>query len=308
MAFTYSEFVSTPAGIVAAVKAAILASSNWSNPTGQVVQCTAANGATMALDLIGGGAADNQRIRTLAWRLYSGGVGTNSIQRSLYWARTAGTSGMTLRCRVAAGNTLLYIEIEGPRAGETSADSSTGGSFRQCIFLAQITPYLGSDTIPAIAFGGSSSYHGNESITFSVPNSVVTYVSRNQADNAPWVSGRLATLQFPIWQQALQAMSQRQLAADGSLYLSPYVVFEDSAGIRGRLTDLYFGGWNSSDDTVVTGNLADGMPLSYGGNTYKVTVPYRTDGSGSAQSSGSLAATVNQGTQYRSPLIVIRTA
>lgn len=306
MAFTYSEFTTTPAGVVAAVKAAILASSNWSNPTGQVVQATAQNGATMALDLVGGGAADNQRIRTLAWRLFSGGVGTHSVQRSLYWNRTAGASTTTLRCRVAAGNTLLYIEIEGPRGGEASADSVTFGSYRQCIFLAQITPYLGSDTIPAIAFGGSSAYQGYESIAGTSPNSAVVYVSRNQADTTSWVSARLSTLQHPVWQLAAPSHQQRQLAADGSLYLAPYVVFEDSAGIRGRLTDLFFAGWNSSDDTLVTGNLADGMPLSYGGNTYKVTVPYRTDSTGNAQCFGSLGTVGNTGSGLRSPLVAVR--
>src|SRR6478609_2227318 len=118
MAFTYQEFTSTPATIIADIKTKVLLSSNWSNPTGQVLQCTAANGATMALDLVGGGAADNQRIRTMAYRLFSGGVGTNGVQRSLYWNRVGNITTAILRVRIFAGNTLLYIEIEGPRAGE----------------------------------------------------------------------------------------------------------------------------------------------------------------------------------------------
>jgi hypothetical protein len=193
MAFSYQEFSTTPAGVVAAVKAAILTSSNWSNPTGQVVQCTAQNSATMALDLVGGGAADNQRLRTMAYRLFSGGVGTNGIQRSLYWNRTAGNAAEPLRCRIAAGNTLLYIEIEGGRAGEIGADSASAGSYRSCIFLAQITPYFGADTIPSIAFGGSSAYQGYESNAGAI----------GRLSRKPYSSGDLATFSraaaLPNW-------------------------------------------------------------------------------------------------------------
>jgi hypothetical protein len=245
-------------------------------------------------------------MRTVAWRLFSGGVGTNSVQRSLYWTRIGNISTSTLRCRVAAGNTVLYIEVEGPRAGETAADSSSNGSYRQCLFLAQVTPYLGSDTIPAICFGGTTSYPGYENAVAQTPNSVVAFVSRNQADSASWVNARLHTLQVPQFRIAVQGFNQRQLASDGNLYLSPYVVFEDSAGIRGRLTDLFFAGWNSTDDSVVNQNLADGMPVSYGGNTYKVTVPYRSDGSSGNDSYGSLGATNQNGSPARSPMIAVR--
>ena len=308
MAFIYSEFTTTPAGVVAAVKAAVLTSSNWSNPTGQVLQCTAQNGATMALDLVGGGAADNQRLRTTAYRLFSGGVGTNGVNRTFYWNRLGNATTSTLRCRVSAGNTLLYIEIEGPRAGEANADSNTQGSYRQCVFLSQITPYLGSDSIPSICFGGTGSYHGYEGVSGVLPNSTVAYVSRNQFDSASWVNARLHTLQVPVAQTATQMFCQRQLAGDGTLYLTPYVVFEDTAGIRGRLTDLFFAGWSGSDDSFVNQNTADGMPVSYGGNTYKITTPYRSDGTGSAHCYGTLAVLSNASTPSRSPLIAVRSA
>jgi hypothetical protein len=306
MAFTYQEFTSTPATIIADLKTKIVLSSNWTVPTGNVVQCTAANGATMALDLTGGGAADNQRIRTMAYRLFSGGVGTNGVQRSLYWNRVAPASSATLRVRVFAGNTLLYIEIEGPRAGEAGADSTTFGSYRQSIWLAQITPYHGADTIPCVAFGGTSSYHGYESIVGTAPNSQVVYVSRNQGDTSSWVTARIMTLTVPAWQINAQAYNYRALASDGTQFLLPWVVFEDSAGIRGRLTDMFYAGWSASDDTAVVGTIADSQTITYGGNTYRVTTPWRTDQTGSANSFGSFGVVANASVSVRSPLVACR--
>jgi len=141
-----------------------------------------------------------------------------------------------------------------------------------------------------------------------VPNSTVAYVSRNQFDSAAWVNARLHTLQIPIFGTASQVYAQRQLAGDGTLYLVPWVVFEDSAGIRGRLTDMFFAGWAGSDDTFVNQNLADGMPVSYSGNTYKVTTPYRADGTGSAHCYGTLGVLNNASAPTRSPLIAVRSA
>lgn len=308
MAFTYQEFTSTPATIVADIKTKVLLSSNWSNPTGQVLQCTAANGANMALDLVGGGAADNQRLRTMAYRLFSGGVGTNGVQRTIYWNRVGNITTAILRVRIFAGNTLLYIEIEGPRAGEPSADSSTFGSYRQCLFLAQVTPYHGGDTVPCVVFGGTSSYHGYESPAATAPNSNIVYVSRNQIDTGSWVSARLATLTLPVWQLAGQSFNYRALASDGTQFLLPWVVFEDSAGIRGRLTDLFYAGWSGADDGAVVGSIADGQTITYGGNTYRVTTPWRTDQSGSAHSFGAFGMVGNASTSLRSPLVACRAA
>ena len=305
MAFIYSEFTTTPAGVVAAVKAAILTSSNYSNPTGQVVQCTAQNGATIALDLVGGGAADNQRMRTLAWRLFSGGVGTNSVNRTFYWNRIGNATTSTLRCRVAAGNTLLYIEIEGPRAGEANADSNTQGSYRQCIFISQITPYLGPHH-PIGLFRRVRLVPRLRGCSV-IPNSTVAYVSLNQFDSASWVNARLHTLQVPIQGTGTQMFNQRQLATTACTWLHGWSSRTPPGSAAGSL-DMFFAGWNGSDDSYVNQNLADGMPLAYSGNTYKVTVPYRTDGTGSAHCYGSLGICNNASAPSRSPMIAVRSA
>ena len=61
MAFAYSVFDTTPANLVADLKTKILLSSDWSNPSGNVVKCTTPLGGVMAIDLQGSSVPSNQR-------------------------------------------------------------------------------------------------------------------------------------------------------------------------------------------------------------------------------------------------------
>ena len=241
-----------------------------------------------------------------AYRLFSGGVGTNGVNRTFYWNRLGNATTSTLRCRVAAGNTLLYIEIEGPRAGEANADSNTQGSYRQCVFLSQITPYLGSDSIPSICFGGSGSYHGYEGVsgvsrTRRWPTSAATSSTRPPGSTPGCTPCRCRSRdRHP---DVLPASAGRRR----------HPLPDPIGGLRGHRRDP----WPADrhvlrrlerfDDSFVNQNPADGMPVSYGGNTYKVT-PRTAATAPVARTATDSGYCNNASTPSRSPMIAVRSA
>ena len=312
MAFIYSEFDSLPSTLVADLKAKILLSSDYSNPTANVVKATTPLGATIAVDL-NGVAPTNQVFSPIPWRTWGTTTGTDSYTGRYVWFKRVNSGTTTtnpIHVRVAAGNTLLYVDIEGPRAGEANLDTNNYGSYRNCFALAQITPYMSADTIPAVALLGGSAYNGYASASALVSSSI-TNVSRNQADSASCVTAYLGCLNLPNTMQ-YGGFNYTQVASDGSTYLSPYVVFENVAGIRGRLTDVFYTGLqgqiSNNGYDLSNPTLAQGDSVTYGGNTYKVLAPYRTDGSGNADTYGSFGSVRNYVNWFHSPLIAVRTA
>lgn len=317
MAFTYAEFNTTPANLVADLKAKILASSDYTNPTGNVVLATTPLGAKIAVNL--SDAAPTTQVCGFApYRTFSGVSGTDLMQGRYIWYKRNNTGSTTtnpLHVRVSAGSTLLYVDIEGPYSSEPNTDSVNYGSFRQMFAVGQITPYFTtspSDAIPSVALMGSTSYNGYSSNSPSV-NSHLTHVSRNMADNASWVEAHLEGLGFPNYgygtQTAGSAFNRQATGADGNSYLSPYVISEHIAGMRGRLTDLFFAGWKNPsaiNSTDPGSGLFEGNIVTYGGNTYKVLAPFKSDLSSSV-SSGSVGACPNSNT-LTSVLVAVRTA
>lgn len=317
MPFTYQEFDTTASALVADLKTKILLSSDYSNPTGNVVVATTPLGAKIAVKL-----DDITPTVTKAgfapYRGWSGVTGTDILQgRYTYYKRSSGgtTAGTPLHVRVSAGTTLLYIDIEGPRASETNTDSATYGSYRNVFAVSQITPYFTTtplDSIPAVALIASSAYTGNDSVNMSAL-STLTHISRNMADTSSWVEGHLEVLSFPQWGITGNGSSwtRQRYAADGNTYMSPFVVSEHIAGLRGRLTDLFFGGWNTPIVQSVpdpNNGLSAGDFVSVGGNTYKMLAPHRTDNSASAHAGGSFGYYNNYQNQSVSPLVAVRTA
>jgi hypothetical protein len=278
MAFTYSVFDTTPANLIADLKAKILLSSDWSNPTGNVVKATTPLGATLAIDLSGSTAPTNVGwVAPYIWRAFSGVTGTDRLDGyGIFWkgSSTGATTTVPLHVTVVAGNTLLWITIEGPRSAENFADT-VNGSFRQTLAISQLTPYFASDTTPQVVVIGSSSFNGGggQQITFQA-----TYVrvGQNVAQTSAWPTGHLMALNFLTDTQQWNTVMPNK-GNDGSIYLSPFVLFEHATGIRGRLTDLYCAGVNHSANTgdlFTTSHMA-GDTLTIGGNTYTVMAPYR---------------------------------
>jgi len=312
--FIYSEFDTTPANLVADLKAKILTSSDYSNPTANIVKATTPLGAVIAMDL-NTVAPSTTTFQPTVYRNWTGGAGTGvdplSGRLIMYKRNATGSTSNILHVRVAAGSTLLYIDIEGPRQYEANADSGNYGSIRQCVCLSEMTPYFSGaiDPVPAVVLGGSTSYQGVVNSSASQPATVVN-VSRDAGNQTSWVQGHLGALTFPSMINSYN-WHNPSTALDGSDYLSPYVVFEDVAGMRGRLTDVFFAGWysnvvNNSSDTVR--GFTQGDTVSYGGKSYKILAPYKSESS--TYQGGSFGVTIgNNGSTYMSsPLIAVRTS
>jgi hypothetical protein len=249
MATTFSMFDTTPAGAVAAIKAAILTSSDWSNPAGDRVVCTTTRGAAMVVDLADA-AATAVRLQFGVYR--TTGL-ADKIVRYAQWRASGGATSDPLHVVVSAGKEHLFITVEGPRAGEANPVDTSNGSYRPLFFLCDLVPYFAADAVPAVVCGGSS--------VASVPTSatgLTVHTSRNAVNSGSWVAGILETLQPPAGNSsARQRYSGNSLSASGVLTARPYLVFEDVAGQRGRLATFFALGWN------VGANAADFPAQTY---------------------------------------------
>jgi hypothetical protein len=272
MATTFSMFDTTPSGAVAAIKSAILASTDWSNPAGDRVTCTTTRGAAMVVDLADA-AATALRLQLGVYR--TTGL-ADKIVRYMYWRPAGGATTDTLHCTVSAGKEHLFVTVEGPRVGE--ANPYSAGSYRPVFFLCDLVPYFPADTIAAVVCGGTADV--NAPITSA---SSQVYVSRNATDTASWVVGSLETLQ-PTRGQATNPLYRYsgQSLVGSTRYVRPYVVFEDTAGMRGRLARFFHMGWN------IMGTVSDfPVPMftriTVGGATY-IGVPVHRSASSTAVS------------------------
>src|SRR4051812_49534066 len=99
MGNTFSTFDCTPTTAVAAIKAAILASTDWSNPAGDRVVCTTTRGASMVVDLADAAATSFK----LQFGIYRTTGLADKIIRYLLWASSGGTTSDPLHCVVSAG-------------------------------------------------------------------------------------------------------------------------------------------------------------------------------------------------------------
>jgi hypothetical protein len=241
MATTFSTFDTTPTGAVAAIKAAILTSTDWSNPAGDRVTCTTTRGAAMVVDLADA-AATAVRLQFGVYR--TTGL-ADKINRYMQWRSSGGATSDPLHVTVSAGKEHLFITVEGPRVGEANPDNSTYGSYRPVFFLCDLLPYLTADTIPAVVCGGSTATGFPGSGT-----DYLVHVSRNAANSGSWVVGVLETLQPPRGVPSTAMRYTGQPVSGGGLTARPYLVFEDIAGLRGRLAQIFCLGWNVAGSTT----------------------------------------------------------
>lgn len=272
MGTVLTEFDTTPAGWVAAVKAAIDLSSDWSNITGDIMKAVAGNGAQMVVNL--NKAAVNTIRQPLAvWRTHDGASGVDERTSYHYWRTVAGATTDPLHVLVSAGPDHLCIATEGPRAGEAGADSATLGSHKSTFFLGAMEPYfaVGVDPIAAVVVVERISDSSSD-------NTHTVAVSRNAANTTSWVSGFLVTPSILPNTLATAPVTRQGswTALDGNTYLFPWVVWEIAAGIRGRLKTCFYAGCGAvsaagdpclSPGEVVTYDGADYMLLSVGRST-----------------------------------------
>jgi hypothetical protein len=263
MATAYSGFDTTPANVVADIKTHILNSTDWSNPAGSRVVATTTAGADMVVDLAD--AAATAAYMTLG--IYRTAALADKVTRYINWRASGGATSDTLHVICSAGKDHLFFSIEGPRGGETNAVDATYGSRKMSFFLGAISAYFSADTIAAVCLVAMTANNAG--------NADTCWVSRNQANTASWVPARLATLTPPVvgitsGNNTPNIAAVQRVASSGNTYLFPYVVFEDDAGIRGRLTKLHFAGGsidgnsNSVNDPVPN----QGSLLTYSSDTY----------------------------------------
>lgn len=303
----YIEFDTTPASVVAALKAQMLNSTDWTNiagGTGHVMSATTTRGAQMAIDL-SDAAATSRTLQLGIYRTYSG-TGVDKQTRYVNWHPvSAGATTDPIHVMLSLGKDHLFFAIEGPRPGEPNPDDgATVGSTRQCLFLGDIVPYFAGDSVAALALVANT-VNGAQST-----NGELIYVSRNAANNASWVNAKLATLAHPAMQFGTALpwnAAQRTALGDSNTYLWPYVVIEDVAGIRGRLNKAFFAGFNRTGSTIT----ADFPPplyqrLVYNSENFVLLAPHR--GTGSANSRSGFGHVLISGANYTdSPVVALPT-
>jgi hypothetical protein len=298
MATTYSNFDTTPANLVADLKAKILLSTDWANITGNIVKATTTRGAQMVVDLADS-AATSVRAQLGVYRTHDGTTGVDKVVRYISWRNAGGATSDNLHVRVSAGKEHLYIDIEGPRGGEANAVDSFNGSVRQVLFVGDIVPYFGGDTIPAVAMYAATSAGNFLGMAW--------HVSRNQANNASWVVASAASLQVPTADSHNTGYAVNSLqpiaAGDGKTYMWPYVIVEQTDGIRGRLQKAFFCGFNTQaagESTVPTVY----SKRSYGGETYILLNPSKSGGISDVDSSGFGSSGMSSGSYTQQSAIV----
>lgn len=266
MAFTYSEFTTTPSGLVAALKSAITASADWSNITGDIVKAVTTRGAQLVVNL-NKGSVTSAHLPISMWRTHDGSTGVDELTPYyIKWRSSGGATSDTLYVAVSASKEHLTIVIEGPRAGDTNVVNATNGSPSMVFHIGDLVPYHGGDTIPAactIPWNATS---------FSQNAQPFAYVSRNMGDSRSWNPAILLTVSSLVSGNGYRGF-QSLAAGDGNIYLWPWLVTEQADGLRGRLADIFFAGFttgSSFNQNPMAASLAPGMEITYDSKTYKL--------------------------------------
>jgi hypothetical protein len=303
MATTYSEFTTTPATLVADLRAAILASSDWSQPNAasapNLVSATTTRGVQMAVDL--SDVTPTTQVAVFGvYRSHNGTVGVDKVQKRLWYKRVASGAldTISLAVTLSAGKEHIYVNIEGPRPGQNFADSTSYGSFRAAFFVSDLIPYFPvEDTSPVVVTGAG---HLGSGFDQTLDPYVYTYSATQGYRQSKLLTLREASLSYG---------GPNRNGRDGALYLSPYVVSEDSVGMRGRLNKFFYCGMNFYDaaDAPIA---PQGSRVVYDTVPLKIVAPYKSDAANVATVAGPFGyiANANGVNQYtRSPLVAIPT-
>jgi hypothetical protein len=375
MAITYSEFDTTPANVVSALKTAILANTHWTDQgvvaanttstsatatNNAVVNLTSVDGFTVGQSIVANPGQANEVFRTVTavsgltitvnanwgvvfasgttfrarstvlkstsdrgaalivdlegealgtnviglatYRAYTGtapGGWTDRQNYWLYWKAVTATTTTPIHVTLSVGKNHLFIAIEGPRAHETSAQSTIYGSVKNYFAMSDLIAYHAADTVaPAIAIGQSiNATAGN--IQY---NSHQVQISRDSANTTSWSQGRLASLEFPTIYSTDVVPMNRACTIDGNTYLLPYVLFSEAEGIRGRLSSFFYA--NSTAPSPFT-DLPDpvGVRVEYDGIIYKLLAVNKGDGTNVAW--GPFGSAANNSSVMRSIIVAV---
>lgn len=267
---------------------------------GSYVKATTTRGAQMVLDLADA-TPSTTGMQIGIYRTHDGTTGVDKLTRYVSYRASAGTNLM--HATISNSKEMIFISVEGPRGGETGAFSASFGSQMQHLVLADIVPYFGGDTVPAVACVGHISQSFSDQTTF-------INVSRNQGNNSSWVQGRLLSMQTVIAPQVSTNMNgYNQLFAkgDGNTYLWPYVVVEGQDGLRGRLNQIFFVGFPHVPLVPIAGEGPPtlGETVTYSSNSYRIVAANKGAASSNDNWSPLGAVSNNTSTYMYAPLIAV---
>ncbi len=241
---------------------------------GSYCKATTTRGAQMVIDLADA-AASATTLKFGIYRTHDGTTAVDKVNRYINTRTSGGATSDTWHTRVSAGKEHLYLDVEGPRAGEINPVDTTAGSMRQALFLGDVVPYHSSDTIATVILLGNT-------LSAGAFTDVTVNVGRNQGNTSSWVTAQLASLHPPAsFANGIAATSpnppggvQRLAAGDSKTYMFPYVIFEATDGLRGRISKAFFTGFNDTG----SGSTGDLLPslysrLTYGSDTFILLNP-----------------------------------
>lgn len=269
----------------------------------EVLKATTTRGADMIVDL------NSAPISTFAlsmtiWRSHTGTAGIDGLNKFLYWRASGGALSHSLHVIVSASKEHLFVSVEGPRAYETGAVSTTAGSQRQYFFINDMVPYHAGDTNPIVIAGGGS-HTATSASNMTTNRTFEVHQSRNYANSGSWAPAKLFTLSFQTSALAAGVNAQHQTTGDGKYYLSPYVVIGDDCGYRGRLASFFGAGHNHADHTDYLAPPVN-TTIAYQSKNYKLMAVSKGDAStliyGPFGGSDNTAAT----TYWRSPVVGVQ--
>lgn len=307
MATAYTEFNCLGTDLLTTLRTAILASSDWARPNAagkpDLYKATTTRGAQMAVDL-NAVALTTQAATLDVFHSHDGTTGVSAARRYLRMKENAvGTlAANTYHGVVSAGKEHLFLSIEGPRASEANTDSTIYGSPRNYLAISDLVPYFAGDVIPAVIHTANIV----NGVSSSVNNSHLAFASRDGLDSQYHSAGHLYTLDFPAGNAGDHYNNQMLASLDSNnLYLAPYVFFDSNQGIRGRLSSLFYAGYNFA-------NIYDapvppvGQVVTYGGKQYKLLAVCKGASSSATTSYAGLGAVANNSSlSHYSPVVAV---
>jgi hypothetical protein len=207
----------------------------------------------------------------LQFGVYRTSALADKVTRYIYWRTSGGATSDIVHWTVSAGKEHLYIDIESPRPGEINS-VATVSSYIQAFFLGDVIPYHTADSIPTVVCIGN--YVGASGLGTT---NMLAHVGRNQANNASWVTARLASLHPPTCKSAALISAVQKSSSDSKTYIFPYLIFEEVAGLRGRVAKCFFTGFNFTTGAQQFNDqiLPAMTKLTYGGETYILLAPMK---------------------------------
>lgn len=296
MALAYTELITTGANLLADLRTAILASSDWTRPNagGKPDTYKAVNsaGVQMVVDLADVAPANNS-LNLAFYDAYDGVTFGNKAQRFLWWSSQNGAfATKVLRCTVSLSSEHFFLAIEGARAGEAGADNATWGSIRNYFYVDTLVPYFTApiDNAPTVVVGGNLMNVADQNPNVNLAHRC--QVAKSVAGVSAYGNGILHTLQWPETSDASSVTVQR-IGPDGKFYLFPYVFFDNTSGIRGRLASIFNAGQASPDNSVDQNPAAPvGQLVTYNGKNYKIMAANKGNSQAGSRVGGSLGGNV----------------